>query len=524
MLNAKDKLLKLIKSKAGSLISGIMAVNIMLAIIALMKDILTAHYLGTTAEADALLLAYFIPDNIGNILFAAAIGTACVPVFAKLSVLEEEERLNNCIRNINYSMFFLAILLFIAFYLMRYHIISFLGEGLLPEIKELFLDLYIIVLPTVLIFPTFSIGSAVLQIYNRFIVVAMAPVLSNVPFIGVVLYTIYNNTPISKGVYGLAFSLTGGVLVMFILIWCSLAIVKGDKFKAIFAIHSNITNEELKDIKDILLIFIQYFLIILSTQSVLYVERYLASFLQTGSIAGLNYAYRIALFPLWIFITAISAVILPTLSRYSGLGRKKEIEDTVSKAFYLSLIITIPMAIIVFSQRIPIITILLKRGAFDERSLQITAAILAGYSLAIIGQAILHIGLRVFLALGKLFLTMLLCFAAALFTVLMDIYLVQKIGSAGIGYGAAIGASANAVAIIYVLKKYIDLNVSREIKLIIKILIANIPVLLISVLGSAVWSDFFQNKEFLGHFGYMFIVLFLSFTTYMISLWRLKVI
>lgn len=519
-----NSLLKLIKTKAGSVISWIMLVNAILAVTALLKDILTAHYLGTTAQADALLLAYFIPDNIGNILFSAAIGTACVPIFTKVLIREGDLRLHSCVRNINYSMSFIAVLLCIAFYFMSYDLVNLLGDGFVPEIKDLFNRLFLIVLPTVLIFPAFSIGSAALQVYNKFIIVAMAPVLFNIPFISTVIYAIYINLPIADGVYLLAFSLTGGVLVMFALIWGYLAILKGNNYQDFFRLPSRITQEESRDIKDILRIFIQYFLILLSTQSILYAERYLASFLEAGSIAGLNYAYRIALFPLWVFVTAISAVILPTVSRYSGLGRKKGVEAIVSKAFYTSLVIILPMAITICMLRIPIITILLKRGAFNDKSLEITAAILAGYSLAIIGQTVLHIGLRVFLALEKLLLPVLICFGAALLTVLLDIYLVKRLGAAGLGYGAAIGACINAAGLLYILKRYLDFPIPHKLKRLGYIICANIPVFFIALLGNRIWTVYFQNKEFFSQFGYLAATAFLCSAVYLICLWRLKIL
>lgn len=501
-----------------------MLVNVLLAIMALLKDILTALYLGTTPQADALLLAYFIPDNIGNILFSAAIGTACVPIFTKVLIRDGDLRLHSCIRNINYSMLLIAVLLCIGFYLMRFNLANLLGDGFVPEIKDLFNRLFLIVLPTILIFPAFSIGSAALQVYSKFIVVAMAPVLFNVPFIFAVIYAIYVNLPIANGVYLLAFSLTSGVVVMFALIWGYLALIKGNRYQDFFRLPSKITEEEIRDIKDILRIFIQYFLILLSTQSVLYAERYLASFLEAGSIAGLNYAYRIALFPLWVFVTAISAVILPTVSRYSGLGRKKGVEAIVSKAFYTSLVITLPMAITICLLRIPIISILLKRGAFDDSSLEITAAILAGYSLAIIGQAVLHISLRVFLALEKLVLPVLICFTAALFTVFLDFYLVKRLGAAGLGYGAAIGACINAAGLLYIMKKHLNFPIPHKLKRLGHIICANTPVFFIALLGNRIWSAYFQNKEFFIQLSSFSVIVLLCSAVYLICLWRLKIL
>jgi hypothetical protein len=66
ILNKKiiTDILFFIKTSTGTLI----IINIMLALVSFLKDVLLAYYIGTTAYADAVSLALLIPDIVGEII------------------------------------------------------------------------------------------------------------------------------------------------------------------------------------------------------------------------------------------------------------------------------------------------------------------------------------------------------------------------------------------------------------------------------------------------------------------------
>ncbi len=88
------------QSLIKSVLSTVVIANIILAAVSFAKDLLLASYLGTSGEADAFYMAFFIPDNFGNNLLAASAGVACVPLFSGLFVGEEFNRLYGSLRNI----------------------------------------------------------------------------------------------------------------------------------------------------------------------------------------------------------------------------------------------------------------------------------------------------------------------------------------------------------------------------------------------------------------------------------------
>ena len=184
-MNKKVKyLVNIIKNNIGA----VAFINLVLAGTALLKDIFLAAYLGTSHEADALTLAFFLPDSIGNNLFAASVATASIPILSALLEKKDLRRFNAAIRNI--ILFVIAVSSFLAllFAFFKTPVINTLGKGLGSNVKILCMNLFIVLLPTFILFPVAATGYAVMNSKNRFKLPAFVPVLFNAILLGAVLY------------------------------------------------------------------------------------------------------------------------------------------------------------------------------------------------------------------------------------------------------------------------------------------------------------------------------------------------
>ncbi|HEY8804693.1 MAG TPA: hypothetical protein VIM42_06215, partial [Clostridium sp.] len=77
----------------SKLVVIIVAINIILAVLALLKDMFMASYFGTTVNADAFTLSFFITDMLGNNLIANAVAVSCIPLFTKIYADNDEYKL-----------------------------------------------------------------------------------------------------------------------------------------------------------------------------------------------------------------------------------------------------------------------------------------------------------------------------------------------------------------------------------------------------------------------------------------------
>lgn len=458
-------------------VGSVMVINLVLAATALIKDISLASYLGTSPQADAYLLALFLPDTAGNNLLAATFAVACIPVFSRLYVAGDPECLKQAMTRVTLYLSLVSMLVAALFYIERGALVGRLGAGLALEAKILCVQLLVIMLPAVAAFPIATIGAAVMQVHNRFDIPALGPVLFNAVYLGGIFITLFTGVPSGQGVYILAWSVLAGALSMVALNWISVRRFRIDAFVRPGKVWLKVNSPE---IKEVIVIFLPYLLIMVAFQSVLAVERYLASGLAAGSIAGLNYAFRMAQFPLWVFVAAVSAVAFPSMSKATGAGRLTDLKETLARSVGLVFMITVPLAICLFILRVPAVSILLQRGSFDQSSVQITAGILAGYSLSIVPQAAVVICLRAFLALGRYYVPLLATAFSAGLNIALDFILVEALGSAGLGYGAAAGALANAVILLTLLNRQLGLGMAGRLGWLGRILAANLPVLLLA--------------------------------------------
>jgi putative peptidoglycan lipid II flippase len=445
----------------GGAVQGVVIINLIVAGLSFFKDVLMAMYMGTSLEADALTLAYFIPDSIGNNLLGAGIGVACVPIFSRLRMLQPGALSRTISRTVrNYVL--VALLVLAILYAMNGWLIDWLTRGSetagLADSTTRFMS---VLLPTIPFFILAAIGGAVLQSHERYVVPAATSLLFNACFfLGVLLPLLFMPTRETGGTV-IASSIAIGTIGMALLVWWDVRRTGRLHSIGLIARQRTIPKGEhdkssvQQDQRDIRRIFVPYLLILLGSQAVYLVERYLVAQMDTGSVAALNYAFRLAQFPIWVFAAAVTSVLLPSLSQDAALQRTDRLHGSLRKAFRSMLLITLPISCLFYVCREPIVSVLFQRGAFNEASLAMTSELLAGFALTIVGQAVTAICLRYYLALGRLWLPTWITLGSAAITIAADYVLIHQWGTPGLGYGSALGSVINAVFMMLLLGRSI---------------------------------------------------------------------
>lgn len=421
-------------------IVAVAIINASIALAAFVKDIGLAAFMGTSMYADALALAFFLPDSVGNNLLAAAIAVSCVPIFATLLAKQDYRKLMLVVRRLLLYFICLAIILLAAGYLFSASISLWLGGSGNPLLVETTLPLFRLLLPLILFVVVSAICSALLQAQHQFIIPAAAPLIFNLIFLAGIIYCMMAGMPLAEGIVAIAFSILIGTLIMALWIgWASLR-----SLRKLHIEEHKLASASLGEGKEMLKLFLPYLLILLSIQAIYLAERYLLTQMDTGAVAALNYAFRLTQVPIWIYVAAVSVVILPSLSNHLALGKVEAAQKVMGSAIRSVFFIVLPVMLFLFVLREPITIGLFKRGAFDEQSVALTTDILEGYTLSILFQAFSLVCLRYFLALQKLIALLIIFCLSAIVTVVTDVLLLQFMGVKGIGYGAAVGAALNA--------------------------------------------------------------------------------
>jgi putative peptidoglycan lipid II flippase len=427
--------------KGPNPLHSLVLINFVLAVVAFAKDLLFANYFGTSAVADAFTLAYFIPDTIGNNLLASALGVAVIPILAKQLLFEEKDDLYRLLKLLFCSLSVVSLLLMGFLYEDRESLMRWFGGGATSSFTGLSEQLLLILSPILLFYPLLSLGGAVMNAAQRFILTALAPVLLNGCMLLTLLWCMGLKLPLLTGSSLLGFSITGGTLVITFFLWLDLH-RREVPFPLLYQAE---VRRGWSSLKEIMRIFFPYLLILSCTHTIYFVERYLAARLGPGTVAGLNYAFRLSQFPVWVFAAAVTTIVLPSLAKWQAIRDYEQMNKELMQAIKWVSLVVVPFSFLFYFLRVPLVTILFERGAFNQESVHQTAQILAGYALSIAGQSFSLLFQRYFLAIRQMVIPLL---GSILFTALtgwLDFQLIHPFGSAGLGYAAAIGASSNSM-------------------------------------------------------------------------------
>ena len=129
------------------------------------------------------------------------------------------------------------------------------------------------------------------------------------------------------------------------------------------------------------------------------VDRTMASAVQDGAIATLNYASKLSDSVYILFVSTISTVMYPTLTRQAAAKEYSALQDTVVKILNSVILIVIPATFGMMALSEPIIRFFYGRGQFDQEAIKLTSQVLYFYSIGITAYGLRLILTRTFYSL-----------------------------------------------------------------------------------------------------------------------------
>ncbi len=116
-----------------------------------------------------------------------------------------------------------------------------------------------------------------------------------------------------------------------------------------------------------------------------FINMLLASRLEAGSVAALEYGQRVMQLPLGVFAVALGTAILPTLSRQAAAKDFDALRDTYGFSLRMTWFILVPATVLLIVLAHPVLMLLFSRGAFlTGNSLELTTIALIFFSLGLV--------------------------------------------------------------------------------------------------------------------------------------------
>lgn len=367
-----------VDSKSSTLVKAAivtMVVTVSGSALGFVRDLLLARYFGAGSDTDAFLVSWTVPETAFPLVVEGAMSFLLVPLFSRAVAgnLSAREAVAATLPRITAVLVVVSTVVALAAPV----IVRFLAPGLAePELAVTCTRLTSV---TVLMFGLAGYVSAALRAHHVFAAPAAIHLAYNVGILGL-MWTLHGRIGIVSAAAGVALGSVFMVLVQlpsFVRhVGFSLRRTSGPALVTLGA-------------------FVPLAAYTLTRQAQVFVERFLGSNLEPGTISYLNYAQKMAQLPMLVALL-VCTVTFPTLARNVAAG-----EDAAARRRLESDLRTVTAMILVAASYLvvfapAIVEVLLEHGEFSNADTNATAAILRVYALGLLGHALVGVLSRPF--------------------------------------------------------------------------------------------------------------------------------
>lgn len=416
----------------------------------LVREMVIGARFGTSAEYDAYLAAFRIPDLLFQLAAGGALGSAFIPVFAAHWVREDRRAAWLLFsRVLNLIMLTLIALSVLAALLAEPIVRIVLAPGFTPEQQALTAALMRIMLAGTVIFGASGLVMAALNAAQHFLTPAAAPVLYNLAIIlaAAALAPAY-------GVYGLAAGVVLGALAH-LLVQLPMLLRKGWRPQPTLSLRDS-------GVRKVALLMGPRVLGLFFVQLHFLVNTILASGLGAGALSALNYAWLLMLLPQGVIAQGVATVVFPTFSAQSAAGQIDAFRRTFERALRVVIFLVTPAAAFLFVLRQPIIALLLERGAFDVHSTWLVAYGLQFYLIGLLFHSMLEIVVRGFYAMQDTWTPVSIGVLAMIGNIALSLALVGWLSFGGLALANSLATLVETCALLWLFGRRLPAGLDRR--------------------------------------------------------------
>ncbi|HCK65621.1 MAG TPA: murein biosynthesis integral membrane protein MurJ, partial [Anaerolineae bacterium] len=335
----------------------------------LIRGVLVAQTFGASPELDSFFAANRVSETLFLLIAGGALGSAFIPTFTSLLAKDEKDsawKLATSIANaVTLTLTLLAILIAIfAPQVIRFALAPGLSTD--PQLFSITITLLRIQLISAVLFGLGGFIGGILNTHQIFLIPALTPALYQLGIIFGVLFL----AP-SMGIYGLAWGVVLGA-VLYVVIQIPLLL------KVFTKNASRITLQSLFDFRDsnfkqVILLMGPRLLGVAVVQLNFWVNTWLASQMQSGSVTGLYYGFSLMLMAQAVIAQSVAIAAMPTFSAQHALGKQDEMRSSLASSLRGIILLALPASVGLILLREPIISLLYQRGEFDSNSVQLVS-------------------------------------------------------------------------------------------------------------------------------------------------------
>jgi putative peptidoglycan lipid II flippase len=396
------------------------------------REVLNAAYFGTQWEMDTFLAAATVPTIIFG-LFNGALVSALVPAFSEYLALDREDEAWRLACTVINGLFLLLFAGAIAGWYLAPYYVPLIAHGFPAPQMGVAVRMTRFLIPSIIATSLAGVVAALLNSYHRFGAASLQGVAINV--VTIVAVVAWYHT---YGIYALVFGTTLGLIAQLLIQLPGLIGMK--RYRFVLDLHH-------PGLRRVWMLLGPIVVGSAAGQVALFFDRFFASTLTPGYMAGMNYAIKLVGFPQQVFAAAIATVIFPLLASHFATDNKAGIRGTVVMGLRIVNFITIPALLGLIVLRRPIVETLFQRGAFQTSATDLCASLLPYAAVGLVALAANVVLSRCCFACNQVKTTVIISVATVALNIVLSLVWLPSLGARGLLLANSVSQSAQAIAL-----------------------------------------------------------------------------
>ena len=402
-------------------------------VLGFIRELINARYYGTQWEMDTFLAAATIPTILFG-LFNGALVSALVPTFSEyLARGDDDDAWSLASTIFNLLLIVLSVAAVIGWLLAPFYV-PLVAHGFPPPQMSIAVTMTRWLMPSIMATSLAGVVAAMLNAHHRFRSAAIQGIAINIVTIACVVAL----NP-RMGIYALVLGTSLGLVAQLLVQLPAFLMMR--KYRLTLDLHH----------PGLARIWMMLGPIIVGSaagQIALFFDRFFASTLPPGYMAGMNYATKLVGFPQQIFAAAIATVIFPLLASQFASRNRTGVGRSVVTGLRLVNFITIPSVAGLIVLAGPIVQVLFQRGAFRESATALCASLVPYAACGMLALAANVVLTRCCFACKETRWTVVISVASVALNIALSVLWLPTLGARGLLLANSVSQQAQMLALL----------------------------------------------------------------------------
>ena len=413
---------------------SVSAATLVVSVAHLARELVVAREFGRAVAVDAFLIALVLPSFAINLL-GGALRDAFIPAYVGVREARGQRAATLFLRSMSTAVGAGLLLVTGALAFYGHHLIPVLGSGFDPEARALTVRMYRLLVPALVFIGVSRLWAAALNAQGRFLIVALAPVLTPLLCLLAVV-----SLGASLGITALAYGFVAGAVAEAVVMGAIMrrhGLAIGPYWDRAALATSGIGSQ----------------MPLLTLGSLIFsatiaVDQAMAAMLTPGSVAALGYGEKVPRLLMNLGASSLGTGVLPFLSEMVARRDFAAVRDTWRHFVRLVLLVGVPAVLLLLLGSDVVVRLLFERGEFSAVDTAVVSSVQAFYllrpPLAMIGILFSHVLVSARRA-GALAAISAVMFCA---NIGGNILFMRWIGVAGLALSSAVVAVGSTAAVV----------------------------------------------------------------------------